>query len=60
MAAQGDPTDPDLQEVQDDIDDARRQAEEDGILPDSTPERTYLDPDGDGEPDQPGPHPGIG
>ena len=42
-----------LEELQDDIDRARRQAEEHGTLPDSTPQPTFIDPDGDGEPDRP-------
>jgi hypothetical protein len=61
MAAQGDdPKDLDLKEVQDHIDEARRKAEEDGLLPDPTPEPTYLDPDADGEAEAPGPHPNVG
>lgn len=38
-----------LDELGDDIEATRRQAEEDGILPDSTPEPTFIDPDGDGD-----------
>jgi hypothetical protein len=60
MAGQGEPKDVDLAEVQEKIDEARRRAEEDGLLPDSTPEPTYRDPDADGEPEQPGPHPNLG
>ncbi|MGH9186850.1 MAG: relaxase domain-containing protein [Acidimicrobiales bacterium] len=37
------------------IDQARRQAEEHGTIPDSTPEPTYVDPDADGERDVSGP-----
>jgi hypothetical protein len=46
--------DEELEQVQRDIDDARRQAQEDGTLPPDHPERTFIDPDGDGEPDAPG------
>jgi hypothetical protein len=38
-----------LDDLGDDIDATRRQAEEDGLLPDSTPEPTFIDPDGDGD-----------
>ena len=41
------------EELQDDIDAARRQAEEHGTLPDLRPDPTFIDPDGDGEPDGP-------
>jgi hypothetical protein len=40
-------------EVEKTIDEARRRAEDDGLLPDSTPERTFADPDGDGEEEPP-------
>ncbi|MDP1819247.1 MAG: hypothetical protein Q8K58_05060 [Acidimicrobiales bacterium] len=47
-----------LAEVAEDIEQARRQAEEHGTIPDSTPEPTFVDPDADGEmrdhPDDPG------
>jgi hypothetical protein len=60
MAGQGEPKDVDLAEVQDHIDEARRQAEDDGLLPKDEPERTWLDPDADGEAEMPGPHPNLG
>lgn len=37
-----------LEQVEEDIEAARRQAEEHGTIPDSTPEPTYADPDADG------------
>jgi hypothetical protein len=61
MAGQGEPKDVDLAEVQDKIDEARRMAEEDGLLPKEEPEPTWLDPDADGDADLPGPgaHPNL-
>jgi hypothetical protein len=41
-----------LDELGDDIEATRRQAEEDGLLPDSTPRPTFIDPDGDGDSDE--------
>lgn len=43
-----------LDEVQRDIDAARRQAQEHGTLPPDHREPTFIDPDGDGE-EEPGP-----
>lgn len=40
-----------LDELQQDIDAARRKAEEDGTLPNPDHEPTFVDPDGDGEAD---------
>jgi hypothetical protein len=40
-----------LDELGEKIDDARRQAEDHGTIPDSDPEPTFADPDGDGDPD---------
>ena len=40
-----------LDELGERIDDVRRDAEEHGLLPDSTPERTFFDPDADGSSD---------
>lgn len=37
-----------LEQVEEDIDAARRQAEEHGTIPDTTPEPTFADPTGDG------------
>jgi hypothetical protein len=37
-----------IDDLKDGIDDARRKAEEHGTIPDSTPEPTFIDPDGDG------------
>ena len=36
-----------LDELGERIDKARRDAEEDGLLPDTTPERSFIDPDAD-------------
>ena len=44
-----DPKQERLDQVQDDIDEARRQAEDHGTLPPETPPRTFAYPDGDGE-----------
>jgi hypothetical protein len=41
-----------LDQLEDRIDAVRKDAEEDGLLPDSTPEPTFRDPDPDG-PDRP-------
>ena len=48
----GDPEDR-IAEVQETIDEARRDAEDDGLVPDPTPKRTFADPDGDGDEDPP-------
>lgn len=40
-------------DLQDTIDDARRQAEESGSIPDPDPEPTFADPEGDGHADPP-------
>jgi hypothetical protein len=48
------PPDPEqerLEELQDEIDDVRRGAEEHGTIPPSGPPRTFADPDGDGKVD---------
>jgi len=37
-------TDERLDQLEERIDEARRQAEEDGLLPDSTPEPTFFEP----------------
>ena len=47
------PSDERLDELQEHIDEARAQAESDGLLPDSAPERTFADPEGDGVDDPP-------
>jgi len=39
-----------LDRLGDRIDEARRDAEEDGLLPDSTPEPTFEEPNPEGEP----------
>jgi hypothetical protein len=44
-----DPSDERIEELEREIDDARRQAEEHGTLPSDKPEPTYADPDADGE-----------
>ena len=49
-----DPSEERLEALGDRIDKARRDAEEDGLLPDSTPEPSFKDPDpddGDGDDD---------
>lgn len=43
-----DPEQERLHEVQEEIDEVRREAEEHGTLPPEHPERTFADPDGDG------------
>jgi hypothetical protein len=40
-----------LDELDERIKHVRRDAEEDGLLPDSHPQPTFFDPDGDGESD---------
>ena len=42
-----------LEELQEGIDEARRDAIEHGNLDDPRPEQTFVDPDADGEPDGP-------
>jgi len=46
------PTQERIDELGDRIDDARREAEDDGLLPDSTPEPTLVDPDPDSHGDE--------
>jgi hypothetical protein len=46
------PEDP-LAEVQEAIDEARSEAEDDGLVQDPTPKQTFADPDGDGDVDPP-------
>lgn len=57
-------TDPDeleqrLDELGHEIDAARRQAEEHGTIEDTTPEQTFIDPDGDGRVDDEDEDPGT-
>lgn len=57
-------TDPDkMQERLDDLEEriegARRQAEEHGTIEDTTPEQTFIDPDGDGRVADDDEHPGT-
>lgn len=47
------PEDPRLDELDKTIDDARKQAEDHGTIPDSDPEPTFADPEGDGAEDPP-------
>lgn len=48
-----------LEELQEEIDEVRRQAEDHATIPPSDPPRTFADPDGDGEVDPtPVPPPG--
>ena len=44
-----DPDQERLERLGDKIDEARHDAEEDGLLPDSTPEPTFKDPDAEGD-----------
>lgn len=48
-----------LEQVEEDIEAARRQAEEHGTIPDSTPEPTFVDPDADGRIDESDDEPGA-
>lgn len=48
-----------LDELQERIDAARRQAEEHGTIPDTTPEQTFIDPDADGRVDDADEDPGT-
>lgn len=53
-AAMSDTTGDDDQRIDDldkTIDDARKPAEDHGTIPDSDPDPTFVDPDGDGDPD---------
>ena len=43
------PDDQHLDELGQQIDDARKQAEDHGTIPDPDPEPTFADPDGDGD-----------
>ncbi|MET0728845.1 MAG: hypothetical protein ABWZ76_11165 [Acidimicrobiales bacterium] len=47
-----------LEELKERTDEVRRQAEEHGTLPDSTPEQSFIDPDGDGRIDDDDEDPG--
>jgi hypothetical protein len=49
MAEPGDRID----ELEEKIDEARRRAEDDGLLPESEPKQTFADPDGDGDVEPP-------
>lgn len=52
-----------MQEELDDLEEgtaeARRNAEEHGTIPDSTPDPTFIDPDADGRRDDADEHPGT-
>lgn len=52
------PDDQRIDDLGDTIDEARKQAEDHGTIPDSDPEPTFVDPDGDGEPGSPDQVPG--
>jgi len=43
------PDDDRLDDLEKTIDEARQRAEDDGLLPESDPEQTFADPDGDGD-----------
>ncbi len=43
------PDDTRIDELEETINDARRQAEDSGSIPDSEPDPTWVDPDGDGD-----------
>ncbi len=49
MTNAGEPDQSELDQVERDIEEARRNAEEHGTIPDSTPEPTFIDPDADGD-----------
>lgn len=51
MTEPDEPQDDRTEALQQGIDDARRQAQEHGTLPNPDPEPTLVDPDGDGVPD---------
>jgi hypothetical protein len=48
-----------LDELQERIEGARRQAEEHGTIDDTTPEQTFIDPDADGRTDDADEDPGT-
>ncbi len=47
------PDDRQIDELEETIDDARRRAEDHGTIPDSDPDPSWVDPDGDGERETP-------
>ena len=59
MSADPDKLEQRLDELEENIDAARRQAEEHGTIEDTTPEPTFIDPDGDGRVDDEDEHPGT-
>jgi hypothetical protein len=59
MTPDPDQMDEDLDDLKAGIDAARRQAEENGTIPDSTPEPTFIDPDADGDRDDADEDPGA-
>ena len=59
MAPERDTMDERLEELSDDIERARQQAEEHGTLPPSEPEQTFIDPDADGRIDDEDEDPGT-
>lgn len=59
MAPERDTMDERLEELGADIERARQQAEEHGVLPPSEPEQTFIDPDADGRVDDEDEHPGT-
>lgn len=48
-----------VDELGEDIEATRRQAEDDGLLPDSDPDPTFIDPDADGRRDDADEEPGT-
>lgn len=59
MAPERDTMDERLEELGEDIERARQQAEEHGTLPSSEPEQTFIDPDADGRIDDEDEDPGT-
>ena len=47
------PDDKQIDELEETIDDARRRAEDHGTIPDSDPDPSWVDPDGDGKRETP-------
>ncbi len=59
MAGAGEPDEERLEQLEQGIEEARRQAEEHGTLPRSEPEQTFIDPDADGRVDDEDEDPGA-
>lgn len=59
MTSDPDQVDDKLDDLQEGIDATRQDAEENGTIPPSTPEQTFIDPDADGDRDDKDEHPGT-